>query len=108
MADRGFNICEILGSVDASLEIPAFTKGKNQSPALEVEKTRTIANVRIHVEQVIGSLQQKYYILKQTIPITFLGFQIIQLYTLVKIVAVSCYVFGKFVSFCCEQVLVKS
>ena len=107
MADRGFNICEILGSVDASLEIPAFTKGKNQSPALEVEKTRTIANVRIHVEQVIGSLQQKY-ILKQTIPITFLGFQIIQLYTLVKIVAVSCYVFGKFVSFCCEQVLLKS
>ena len=61
MADRGFNICEILGSVDASLEIPAFTKGKNQSPALEVEKTRTIANVRIHVEQVIGAYNKNIF-----------------------------------------------
>ena len=66
MADRGFNIGDMLGSVGARLEIPAFTKGKNQLPALGVEKTRTIANVRIHVEQVIGSLQQKYSISEQT------------------------------------------
>ena len=39
MADRGFNIGEMLGSVGARLEISAFTKGKNQLSALEVEKT---------------------------------------------------------------------
>ena len=35
----------------------AFTKGKKkQLSGIEVEQTRSIANVRIHVEQVIGNL----------------------------------------------------
>jgi hypothetical protein len=38
----------------AEVHIPAFTKGKNQLSAKEVESTRKIANVRIHVERVIG------------------------------------------------------
>lgn len=33
--------------------MPAFTKGKKQLEGIEVEHTRTIANVRIHVERVI-------------------------------------------------------
>ena len=90
MADRGFNIGDMLGSVGARLEIPAFTKGDNQLPALGVEKTQTIANFRIHVEQVIGSLQQKYSILEQTRHITFLGVSE-NTTTHDKIVAVSCY-----------------
>ena len=35
----------------ASLCIPAFTKGKDQLAADEIERTRNIANVRIHVER---------------------------------------------------------
>ena len=57
--------------MQASLRIPAFTKGKDQLSPIEVEETRTIANVRIHVERVIGMVQQKYSILHETIPIVF-------------------------------------
>ena len=41
----------------ANLSITAFTKGKNQLDPVDVEKTRGIANVRIHVERVIGFLR---------------------------------------------------
>ena len=57
------------GIIDAGL---AFTKGKNQLSALEIEETRTIANVRIHVERVIGNVRQKYPILQNTLPIHFI------------------------------------
>ena len=90
MADRGFNIGEMLGSVDARLKIHAFTKGKNHLHALEVGENQTTANVKIHVEWVFRSLQQKYSILEQTIPITLLVVSD-NTTTLDKIVAVSCY-----------------
>lgn len=54
LADRGFDISESVGMMQAKLHIPAFTKGKSQLSALEVENTRTIANVWIHIERVIG------------------------------------------------------
>lgn len=39
---------------------------------LELEDTRKLANVRIHVERVIGMLRQKYTILAGIIPISML------------------------------------
>ena len=71
LADRGFNIAESVGTMRAKLHIPAFTKSKSQLSALEVEKTRSIANVRIHIERVIGLVRQKYTILQSTLPIQF-------------------------------------
>ena len=53
LADRGVDISESMGMMQARLYIPAFTKWKNQLSALEVEETRHIANVRIHVERVM-------------------------------------------------------
>ena len=50
LADRVFNIAEVVGLKQAEIYPPAFTKGKGQLSALEVEETRSIANVRIHVE----------------------------------------------------------
>ena len=44
--------------------MPASTKGKSQLSAFEVEETRTFANVRIHVERVIGLVRRKYQILQ--------------------------------------------
>lgn len=52
--------------MQAQLHTPAFT-------ALEVKNTRTIANVRIHVQRVIGSACQRYTILQGTLPIDFLS-----------------------------------
>ena len=37
LADRGFNIAESVGTMQARLHIPAFTKGKSQLSALEVK-----------------------------------------------------------------------
>ena len=71
MADRGFDIADLVGVMKARLSIPAFTKGKNQLSALEIKEIRTIANVHIHVEQVIGNVRQKYPILQNTLPIHF-------------------------------------
>ena len=71
LADRGFDIAESVGLKQASLHIPEFTRGKQQLSALEIEDTRNIANVRIHVERVIGCVRQKYNILQSTLPINF-------------------------------------
>ncbi|KAL7287689.1 hypothetical protein TKK_0018083 [Trichogramma kaykai] len=72
LADRGFLIEDSLNSIGATLNIPAFTKGLNQLDPVDLEKTRNIANVRIHVERVIGALKQKYKILSGTLPIDML------------------------------------
>ena len=72
MADRGFTIQESLIFHKAELAIPAFTKGKDQLDPVDVEGTRGIANVRIHVERVIGLLRRKYTILSGILPIDFL------------------------------------
>ena len=50
LADRSFDIAESVRAMRATLHIPAFTRGKSQLSALEIEETRKIANVRIHVE----------------------------------------------------------
>ena len=49
LADRGFLIGEELPNQNATLIIPAFTKGKSELSAKEVETTRKIAHVRIHM-----------------------------------------------------------
>ena len=72
LADRGFNIAESVGVMQAQLHIPAFTKNRSQLSALEIEQTRTVANVRIHIERVIGNIRKKYSILQSTLPIDFL------------------------------------
>ena len=54
LADRGFNISEIVGLHGAKLEIPAFTEGKIQLSSFEIEETRRLAHVWIHVERVVG------------------------------------------------------
>ena len=66
LADRGFNVADWLGAVHATLHIPSFMKGKDQLTAFEVEQTRNIANVRIHVERVIGCVRQRFTILSAT------------------------------------------
>ena len=72
LADRGFTIAESVMFQQARLAIPSFTKGKDRIDPVDVEKTRGIANVFIHVEGVIGLLRRKYSILSGIWPIDFL------------------------------------
>ena len=69
LADRGFTLHDDFAAGSGSeLIIPAFTRGKTQLPAKEVENTRKIASVRIHIERVIGHLKHKFQILQRIIP----------------------------------------
>jgi len=49
MADRGFTIHDDVVLMHAKLVIPAFAKRKDQLDPIEVEGTRGIALVRIHI-----------------------------------------------------------
>lgn len=69
LADRGFDVGDTIGLYNAQLKIPAFTKGKKQLSPADIESTRGLAAVRIHVERVIGVVRQKYSMLQGTISI---------------------------------------
>lgn len=90
LADRGFDIQDSLGLYCATVTIPAFTRGKKQLSGIEVEQTRTIANVRIHVERVIGNIKKKYTMLGTTQPIDYLICRDNNTTTLDMVVTVCC------------------
>ena len=48
----------------AEIKTPPFTRGKNQLEKMEVDWSRELSIVRIHVERVIGILKQKFTILQ--------------------------------------------
>ena len=64
LADR--DVADSVAFRGATLNIPAFTRGKPQLDPKAVESTRKIANVRIHVERVIGAVRQRFTILSAT------------------------------------------
>ena len=57
----------------AKLLLPSFTKGKNQLSQKDVEQSRRLARVRIHVERVIGQMRKKYTILHNTLPVRLIN-----------------------------------
>lgn len=72
LADRGFNIRESVGMMCAEVKVPAFTRGRAQLEAKDVEETRAIAHLRIHVERVIGVVRNKFKFLHSTVPVNML------------------------------------
>ena len=69
LADRGFNVQDSARLYCAEVKITPFTRGKKQLSKVEVDKSRDLSRVRMHVERVIGMLRQKYTIIQGTIPI---------------------------------------
>lgn len=69
LADRGFNIHDSVSMYCAEVKLPPFTKGKKQLSKAQVDLSRQLSRVRIHVERVIGVVRQKYTILQSTLPI---------------------------------------
>ena len=69
LADRGFQLDQKIATRGgANLKVPAFTRGKSQMPRADVDRSRKIANVRIHIERIIGRLR-KSNILNTVTPI---------------------------------------
>ena len=68
LADCGFDNAETLAIHGAILKILHFTKGKSQMSGKEVDNSRKVSNVKIHVERVTGRIR-KFQILQSTIPI---------------------------------------
>ena len=58
LADWGFDIKDSVGLMCSRLEIPTFTKNQKQLDPISIEQIRNIANVRIHVEWVIGNVRK--------------------------------------------------
>ena len=54
MACRGFDIADLLAGQGAKLNIPPRQCSRDQMSGKYVEKTRRIAELRIHVERAIG------------------------------------------------------
>ena len=69
MADRGFQIKEDLLHYFCSLSIPPGARTKDQMPPGDCEKTKDVANLRIHVERAINRIKD-FKILKSTMPLT--------------------------------------
>ena len=68
MADRGFTIKEALSQLGIELNLPPFMEGRGQLPPDEIERGRSIASLRIHVERAIGRMKQ-YKILTGIFPL---------------------------------------
>jgi len=71
MVDRGFNIREDLLTKYADLIIPPGARGKEQMSGADVNKTKSIANLRIHIERAIERIK-RYRILQCILPISLL------------------------------------
>ena len=66
LADRGFTCNDKARIILAEVKIPPFTKGVKQLEKQDVDWSRELSVVRIHVERVIGLLKRKYTILQST------------------------------------------
>lgn len=62
MADRSFDIGDILSSKGITINFPPFLGGEKQLSGRKVEHTRRIAALRIHVERAVGRMKQYTYI----------------------------------------------
>ena len=69
MADKGFDIQNLLAPLGVRLNIPPFLSSNSQFSCEDVLKTKKIAKLRIHVERAIGRIKE-FRILNSTIPAT--------------------------------------
>ena len=72
LVDRGFTINDSVGLCCAEVKTPPFTKGWKQLTQCEIDQSRAISHVKIHVEQVIGVLKQKYKIFQAILPVNLI------------------------------------
>ena len=72
MADKGFEIKDLLDDIAVSLNIPPFLRGQDQMPQDDVVDTQQIASLRIHVERLINKIKN-FHIFDSVIPLSLAG-----------------------------------
>ena len=68
LADRGFLVSEEMAALGVTLRTPSFTRGKKQLSSKDVEVSKNLAHVRIHVERVIGRMKN-FLFLQSSVPV---------------------------------------
>ena len=69
MADRGFLIQKEFEAWKIKVIMPHFTRGQKQMTQQQVQESRSLARVRIHVERVIGRMRRQFAILSNVLPL---------------------------------------
>ena len=72
LADRGFDIGEVTGELLARVITPAFMNKRLQLSGDDVEMSRRVSSVRIHVERLIGLVRIKFRIFNQKLNFSFM------------------------------------
>ena len=79
MADKGFDIQDLLDPISVKLNMPPFLHMQDQMPVQDVLETQQIAAERIHVERAINKIKN-FHLFDQVIPLSLAG-SINQLWT---------------------------
>ena len=79
MADKGFDIEDMLRVKGVGLNLSPYLQNRGQFSARQVHETKTIAKLRIHVERAIRRIKE-FHIFDSDIPLSTLG-SINQIYT---------------------------
>ncbi|XP_056632619.1 uncharacterized protein LOC130442486 [Diorhabda sublineata] len=92
LANRGFLIEDTSEDSSINCVIQVFIKIKDQLHPLDMELTRNVSHVRIHVKKIVGMMKNKFKIVKDTIPISLIkkGSNPEDRHILDKIVVVCC------------------
>lgn len=90
IADRGFSIDDSVKLYCAQVKYPSFLKGKKQLSPEDLESTRKLASVRIHIERIIRQLKAKFKIFKTAFPIRQLKKNYDEIAFIDKIINVCC------------------
>ena len=81
MADKGFDIGDMLREKGIGLNLPPVLQSSSQFSALQVQETKQIAKLRIHVERAIRRIKE-FHIFDSPIPLNLMG-TINQIYTVI-------------------------
>ncbi|XP_062851506.1 uncharacterized protein LOC134314741 [Trichomycterus rosablanca] len=71
LSDRGFSIKDDMGVICAEVKISTFSKGSVLEDK-DVEKTQDLAQLKMHLEKVVGNIHNKFTMLHNTVPINMI------------------------------------
>ena len=72
MADKGFNIKDLLEPTGVTLNIPLFLSDKAQFNEEDVGNTQSVASISIRVERAISRIKM-YKIISNVVPLSLAG-----------------------------------